>query len=171
METLFESKTILRKDLFAEAMEAVFKATKTKYRIFVFIFFVISILFAAYFFNLRMHFYGILILLASVYFLFLYLKAYLLHINKAYKVITVDNPSCQKICNFYDDHFDIIALRSNIKIEYPEIARVIETKNSILLLYVIQYTVIDKSGFEKGDYGSFKSFLKSKCPNACKHMD
>lgn len=55
---------------------------------------------------------------------------------------------------------------SNITIEYGKITKIIETKDTYILMIGRQYIILLKDGFTIGNIGIFKSFIRTKCKNA-----
>jgi len=165
MEKLFTNTTVLKKDLFLEAIEAFYKVLRIKYRIFTLVSFIIFTIYAVTYL-IRLNLFGIFVLSASVFFLFMFFKAYLIRSNKTYQSIVSLNPSCRTEYTFYDGNFESVALESKRIYDYEAITHIVETKNSILLIIIEAYIIIEKSGFEEKKHKEFLSFIKGKCPKA-----
>lgn len=165
LETIFENRTRLTKEVMNEFGKESFSVFGKKYRIFVFIMAVISLLFAITFiiidgFSWLVFFF----ILFAGFFLFMFFKAYLFRLKENYKNLTALHGEVpENLIKFYEDRFESITARSNISIEYSKITKLIETENLFILMIEKQGIILLKNGFTTGNFDSFKSFIKEKC--------
>lgn len=164
MDALFINTTILKKELFFEAMKVRFKATRSKFRIFVLLSSILF-LFISLLFLINLNVFGLVPLAFSIiYFFFFFFKGYLVRTNREYKSYQALNPSFQTTFNFYDDMFVTVTTDSTRKTMYSQITKIVDTKGIYVFLFVESYMILDKSNFQKGNNNDFYLFIKSKCP-------
>lgn len=96
----------------------------------------------------------------------MFYKGYIIKLNDTYRNLEgLHGELPENIIKFYEDTLETTTSRSNLKIEYSKITKIIETKNLYLLFIEKQGIIISKAGFIVGENYKFKSFITEKCKN------
>ena len=161
---IFKNQILVTKELLDEFSKNVFKIINVKYRVIVFIILTVSSAFTILtLMNDGFSFVSLLLIIFSLFFLFMYTKGYTIKSTKNYenfKKIYGDTPTITS--KFYKDKFEVITLDSSMEIEYSEITKVIESDNLYLLMLGRQGLMLDKNNFLMGDFDNFKTFINEK---------
>jgi hypothetical protein len=167
LEAIFENKIILSKEVIAECAERNYKVFGKKYRMFVLLMFIISVISAlAALIIDRLIGVSAFFLLFAIFFLFVFYKGHLIKLNDTYKNLKgLHGELPENIIKFYEDKFETSTSRSNLKIEYSKVTKITETRNLYLLFIEKQAVMISKTGFTGGESYKFKSFILEKCKN------
>lgn len=170
MEVKFENKTTITKEILAEFSKKAFKIYNKKYRMFVLLISVLCIILSftaiaadgfSWFF--------IFMLLALIFFLFMYFKGYIFKLNQNYKNFNgLYGTLPEFIYRFYDEKIEASASRANLSIDYSQITKFSETENLYILMIEKQGIILKKNGFTIGDFNNFKVFMEEKYKNHCK---
>lgn len=167
METIFENKIIITKEIISEYAQKNFKVFGKKYRMFVLLMVIISVISAlAALIIDRLIGVSAFFLLFAVFFLFMFHKGYVIKLNDTYRNLKgLHGEMPENKIKFYEDKFETTTTNSNLKIEYSKITKIAETRNLYLLFIEKQGVIISKTGFTVGESNKFKSFILEKCKN------
>lgn len=169
MNFLFKNKTTVTKKFLMEYSKAAYRTYHKKYRIFCFVAFLlslISIAFNLYINNGLYHIYEFTIVMffASIIFLFMFLKSYIIKAKKNFKNIqNIYGEDFIVTYSFSDNEIQQNTTNSQITFNYANITNILETENLYILMLHNQGLILDKNGFLDTDTNEFLSLIKEKC--------
>lgn len=164
MDIIFENKTDATKEVLTEFSQNTYKVYSQKYRIFVLLAAIVSAFWAVAEIAAQSYWSSAIMFLAAALFLFLFFKGYILKMNQNRKNLqALYGQQPQFTFIFFEDGFECVSAKSNLKINYSQITKLIETKNLYLLMIGKQGLMLNKSGFTVGSADAFKSFIMGKC--------
>lgn len=168
MKTIFENKITITKEILTEFSKKTYIIYGIKYRSFLLIASILSTCFTIIALATEgLSWISGLMFIASVFFIFMFFKGYILKVNHNYKNFQWLYGELPVITSkFYEEKIEIVTLRSNLSIEYNQVTKILETENLYLLMLGKQSAILNKSGFTIGDSDKFKSFIKEKCKNS-----
>lgn len=167
METIYENKITITKEIISESAQKTFKVFGKKYRAFILLMHIISVVAAIFALIIDgLYWFSAFLFIFAIFFLFMFYKAYIIKLNETHRNLKgLHGELPENTIRFYEDKFETITSRSNLNIEYSKITKITETKNLYLLLIERQCIIIAKTGFTIGDSDKFKSFIIWKCKN------
>lgn len=166
MDILFTNETTVTKRLLFEVSKKIYRTYHKKYRLFCFIFFLISLSFSLY--SVLLYNWSLVVLFACLafFFLFMFYGAYLLRSNQSWKNMqNLQGETPRLAYSFYDQQFEQRTNNSQSTFDYTQITGVLETENLYILMFYRQGLFLEKSGFLDGTAEAFLPFIREKCSN------
>jgi hypothetical protein len=166
METVFENKITLTKEVFYESVKALFGKY---FRIIAILWSIGLVIIAIFELSLGNFISFIILILLIIFILFYEHILFMIYANKRFKQKTLLNNGdlMQESIGFSDN----IQMKSSNKSEsffnYGQITRIYETKHLLILRVSRTLSIIlDKNNFIIGNLEEFKKFISFKCPSA-----
>lgn len=165
MESRFENKIILSKDLFYEFLKVIYKKSKTILCL-LSVFLLIDSM-ALFLIEDFVGFYFGLIF--GVFFLFGSPAIFSIKAKQSYKeqLLCFEGKNPEKTTEFADRIHVISSNKAESFFDYPQITQICETKNLLILKITRSLgIVLDKNAFAADNLAFFRVFIQQKCPNA-----
>jgi len=167
MNPIFENRTVITKEILTEFSMNTFKIYSKKLRMFLLVFTPLCILCVVVeSITKRFDFTSIFMVIASVFFIFIFFKGYIFRMKQNYKnFLGVYGELPQFTYTFSEDNLQGITSHSNVNLNYSQITKIIETKNLYILMIEKQGLILIKDSFTIGNSDDFKLFISDKCTN------
>lgn len=162
METLYENKTMITKQIVFDAYKLYYRKAKkiTRY-LFLFLFF-ICLLFLGVSLLAEILSSSIMLLVLVVVSFYMFLNGHTLSTSQMYKTQIAMYPSGQMNYCFYDTYFEVVSAESKHTCQYSSISKFYSYKAVYLLSYKGAFHYVNSTGFTKGDAQEFERFISAR---------